>query len=154
MSAERLRTYLMEHGVEYDIHQHAMAYTTPEVAEAEHVSGKEMAKPVMLMADDRLVMAVVPGDRMVDLEKAGKALGAETVRLAEEEEFARSFPDCEPGAEPPFGALYDVPTLVDEALDSPRMTFNAGTHTETISMTVADYLELTNPMRASLTIGE
>jgi Ala-tRNA(Pro) deacylase len=72
------------------------------VAEAGHVSGKEMAKAVILMADGRLVMAVIPGDKMVDLEKAEHALGVDSVRLAEEGEFAASFPDCEPGAEPPF----------------------------------------------------
>jgi Ala-tRNA(Pro) deacylase len=109
-----------------------------------------MAKTVMLMAGDRLVMAVLSGDRMVDLEKAGRALGAERVRLAEEDEFAASFPDCEPGAQPPFGDLYDVPILVDHGLDSPKITFNAGTHTETITMGLGDYLELTNPKRADL----
>jgi Ala-tRNA(Pro) deacylase len=109
-----------------------------------------MAKAVMLMADDRLVMAVVPGDRMVDLKKAAQALGTDSVRLAEEDEFAPSFPDCEPGAEPPLGALYDVPTLVDSGLDSPRITFNAGTHTQTITMALADYLELTKPKRSDL----
>jgi Ala-tRNA(Pro) deacylase len=150
VSAERVRRYLMEHGVGYETHTHPVAYTTSEVAEAGHVSGKEMAKPVMLMAGDRLVMAVIPGDRMVDLEKAGRALRAESVRLAEEAEFAASFPDCEPGAEPPFGALYDVPILVDHGLDSPRITFNAGTHTETITMALGDYLELTKPMKADL----
>jgi Ala-tRNA(Pro) deacylase len=140
----------MEHGVDYEVGTHAAAYTTSEVAEVENVSGKEMAKVVMLIADERLVMAVIPGDKMVDLEKAGEALEAGTVRLAEEEEFAASFPDCEPGAEPPFGALYDVPTLVDRGLDSPRITFNAGTHTETITMALGDYLELTKPRRADL----
>ena len=150
MTAEQVRRYLMEHGVGYETHTHPVAYTTSEVAEAGHVSGKEMAKAVMLMADDRLVMAVIPGDKMVDLENAGQALGAENVRLAEEDEFASSFPDCEPGAEPPFGALYDVPTLVDEGLNSPRITFNAGTHTETITMTLGDYLELTKPKRSDL----
>ncbi|MGD2042158.1 MAG: YbaK/EbsC family protein [Acidimicrobiia bacterium] len=154
MSAERLRKYLIEHGVEYETHEHPAAYTTNEVAEAEHISGKQMAKAVMLKAGDRMVMAVIPGDRMVDLEKAGKALDTVSVRLAEETEFAPSFPDCEPGAEPPFGALYDVPTLVDEGLESPRITFNAGTHTDTITMALDDYLKLTNPMKADLTIGD
>ena len=150
MSAERVRRYLMEHGVAYQTHTHGLAYTTSEVAEAEHVSGKEMAKAVMLKADDRLVMAVVPGDKKVDLEKAGKVLGVEGVRLAVENEFATSFPDCEPGAEPPFGALYNVPTLVDISLQSPKITFNAGTHTETITIALGDYLELTKPKRADL----
>ncbi len=150
MSAESVRGYLMEHGVEYETQSHPVAYTTSKVAESVDTPGREMAKPVMLMADDRLVMAVIPGDRMVDLVKAGEALDTERVRLAEEPEFAPSFPDCEPGAEPPFGALYDVPTLVDLALDQPRITFNAGTHTETITMALADYLELTKPMRVDL----
>jgi Ala-tRNA(Pro) deacylase len=141
---------LIEHGVAYETHTHPVAYTTVEVAEVGHVSSKGMAKAVMLMAGDRLVMAVIPGDKMVDLEKAEKALGGKNVRLAEEDEFAASFPDCEPGAEPPFGALYDVPTLVDHGLDSPRITFNAGTHTETITMALGDYLELTKPKRSDL----
>jgi Ala-tRNA(Pro) deacylase len=128
-----------------------VAYTTSEVAEAGHVSGKGMAKPVMLMADDRLVMAVIPGDSMIDLEKAAEALHVRSVRLAREDEFAPSFPDCERGAEPPFGALYGVPTLVDQGLESPRITFNAGTHTETITMALGDYWELTKPMRSDLT---
>jgi Ala-tRNA(Pro) deacylase len=140
----------MEHGVGYETYTHPEAYTTSEVAEIGHVSSQEMAKAVMLMAGDRLVMAVIPGDKMVDLEKAENALGTESVRLAEEGEFAASFPDCEPGAEPPFGALYEVPTLVDHGLDGPRITFNAGTHTETITMDLGDYLGLTKPRMADL----
>lgn len=153
MSAEKVRGFLMEHGVGYETHTHSLAYTTSEVAQAEHVPGRAMAKVVMLVADDRLVMAVVPGDEKVDLEKAAKTLDANEVRLAEESEFAPSFPDCERGAEPPFGALYDVPTLVDEGLSTEEITFNAGTHTETITMALDDYLEVTNPMRADLIIG-
>lgn len=142
----------MEHGVSYETHTHPEAYTTSEVAEAEHVAGSEMAKVVMLSSGNGLAMAVIPGDRMVDLGKAGAALGAEDVRLAEENEFAGSFPDCETGAEPPFGTLYDVPTLVDQALNNPRITFPAGTHTETITMALDDYLNLTHPTRADLVI--
>lgn len=150
MSAERVRSYLMEHGVDYETRTHDVAYTTSEVAEAGDMPGREMAKPVMLMVDSRLVMTVIPGDKMVDLEKAGKAMGADDVRLAEEQEFAPSFTDCEPGAEPPFGALYDIPMLIDDGLDNPVITFNAGTHTETITMPLGDYLKLTNPKRADL----
>lgn len=152
MPAERVRNYLIEHGVSYETHTHPEAYTTSEVADAGHVAGSEMAKVVMLSTGDRLAMAVVPGDKMVDLEKAAAALGADEVRLAEESEFGPSFPDCDTGAEPPFGSLYDVPTLVDSALKDPRITFPAGTHTETITMALDDYLNLTHPTRADLVI--
>jgi Ala-tRNA(Pro) deacylase len=150
MHAERLRNYLMEHGVAYQTHTHATAYTTSETAEAEHVPAKEMAKVVMLIADDQLTMAVVPGDRMVNTDKAATALGALDVRLATESEFSPSFPDCDKGAEPPFGSLYDIPMVVDDGLDASQITFNAGTHTETVSMQLDDYLELTKPRRADL----
>lgn len=152
MPAERVRNYLTEHGVSYETHTHPEAYTTSEVAEAEHVAGSEMAKVVMLSTGDGLAMAVIPGDKMVDLKKAAVALEADDVRLAEENEFAGSFPDCETGAEPPFGVLYEVPTLVDQGLNSPRITFPAGTHTETITMALDGYLSLTHPKRADLVV--
>jgi Ala-tRNA(Pro) deacylase len=153
MSAERVRGYLMEHGVPYETHAHPPAYTTSEIAEAEHVPGGSLAKVVMLMADGRLVMTVVPGDRSVDLEKAAATLGVEDVRLADEAEFSPRFPDCEVGAEPPFGGLYDVRTVVDSSLDSPRITFNAGTHEDTITIDLEDYLKLTKPMRVDVVAG-
>jgi Ala-tRNA(Pro) deacylase len=143
MSSERVLAHLLEHGVKHEIHSHPTAYTTSEVAEVEHVPGEQMAKPVMLMADGRLMMAVLSGNQRVDLDKAKEALGVEAVRLATEKEFSSSFPDSEKGAEPPFGALYDVATVVDQELQSRKITFNAGTHTETITMALGDYLELT-----------
>ena len=114
MSAERVRTYLVRHGVQYEIHTHPIAYTTSEVAQVEHVPREQMAKAVMLMADDRLVMAVISGNQMVDMGKAETGLGADTVRLATEGEFAPLFSDCERGAEPPFGA----PALIVLAVPS------------------------------------
>lgn len=152
MSAERVRSYLDEHGVSYETHSHPVAYTTSEVAEADEISGSEMAKVVLLEAGGELMMAVVPGDKMVDLEKAARAIDVEELRLAEEADFSPAFPDCEAGAEPPFGALYDIPTIVDNGLNT-RITFNAGSHTETITMDLDDYLELAAPKRADLTIG-
>jgi len=150
MSGERVRTYLMEHGARYEVRTHPKAFTIGETAEAEHVPGEQMAKVVMLYSDDDLVMAVLPGDRMIDLEKAKTALSATAMRLAAETEFSLRFPDCELGAEPPFGPLYDVPMLVDLALQSEEITFNAGNHTETLTMSLSDYLELTKPQRVDL----
>ncbi len=139
MSAETLREYLLTHGVPYEVHEHALAFTTSRVAEVEHVPGKDIAKPVILMADDHFVMAVVPGHAHVDLNKARFALGCEQVRLAEESEFAGAFGDCECGAEPPLGHLYGMQTVVDLGLDSPRITFRGGSHTQTITMGMDDY---------------
>lgn len=150
MPAERVRKYLLEHGVQYRTNTHDTAYTAHEVAETQHIPDQQMTKATMLMADGGLVMAVLPGDHRVDMDKAKMALGAEVVRLATEAEFSPRFPDCERGAEPPFGALYDVATMVDRQLKSGQITFNDGTHVGTISMARSDYLNVTRPMMVDL----
>lgn len=143
MPAQRVRRFLLEHGIPYNTDTHPDAYTARETALVEHIPAHQVAKAVMLKVDDRLLMAVLPGDRHVDLAKAAAALGATTCRLATEAEFSTLFPDCERGAEPPFGALYDVATVVDSQLQGTGITFNGGSHTTSISMALKDYLSLT-----------
>ena len=99
----------------------------------------------MVMADDRLVMLATPATYRVNLRKVAELVGAEEARLAEESEFAAVFPGCEPGAMAPF-RRQDVPLYVDKALgDAKWIAFQAGTHTDTISMSFADYAKLAEP---------
>ena len=73
------------------------------------------------------------------------------VRLAREEEFARLYPDCEPGAMPPFGSLYLQRVFVDRSLVGEiEMAFNAGTHTDAIRMHYGDFAELSHPVVGAL----
>jgi Ala-tRNA(Pro) deacylase len=95
-------------------------------------------------------MLALPAPHRADLNKAAVALGAREVRLAHEEEFAAAFPDCEVGAMPPFGNLYDLPVYVDNALaEDETIIFSAGTHTDTISMKYADFERLVKPTVAA-----
>lgn len=143
---DRLEAYFQANGVAYQVQQHATAYTAQRVAESEHIPGKRLAKVVMVIANARPVMLVLPASYRVDLTKAGAALGDPNVRLAQESEFETVFPDCEVGAMPPFGNLYNVPVYVDRALTRNReITFNAGTHRETMTIAYADYERLVRP---------
>lgn len=152
MEAHRVRKYLISHGVGYDVQHHAPAFTAQEVAAAEHIPGRAFAKPVIVNADGRLVMIVLTADRLLDLEKVKTTLGSEDVRLAREDEFAPLFDDCERGAEPPFGNLYGLPTLVDIDLTTEELTFNAGTHTETMKISTIEFLGLVHPEKADLAL--
>ena len=107
---------------------HSLAYTAQGIAHAQHVSGKQLAKVVMVVADGTLIMAVVAGNYRVDLQHLGELLAARSIRLAAEEEFKDLFPDCELGAMPPLGNLYKLDVWVDAALKThPNILFNAGT---------------------------
>ncbi|MEX2530850.1 MAG: YbaK/EbsC family protein [Gemmatimonadota bacterium] len=153
MPADRVRDYLRENGVSFQTHTHDRAVTAQEVAAAEHESGWHVAKPVLLMVDDELVMVVTSAPVRVDLDRAREALGASKVRLASEAEFASIFNDCDTGAEPIFGNLYDVPVLVDESIvQQVRIRFAAGTHTETIEVSTPDFVRLSKARTAS--VGE
>jgi len=148
---QHIQEFLDSRGVSYEHLVHAQAFTASRTAEAQDVSGKELAKSVMVMAEERPVMAVIPANGRLDVEKLGQLLGAASVRLAKEGEFEDLFPGCEVGAEPPFGKLYDVPVWLDASFeDHASIVFNAGTHTDTIQMSVADFEKIEEPKVARL----
>jgi Ala-tRNA(Pro) deacylase len=97
--------------------------------------------------DDEPILAVLPAHLLVDLEELRALAGACAIRLAREPEFARLYPDCEPGAMPPFGGLYLQRVFVDRSLvGESEMVFNAGTHTDAIRMHYGDFAELSRPV--------
>jgi Ala-tRNA(Pro) deacylase len=142
---DRLEAYLREKQVPFEVRHHPRAITAQEVAASEHVPGKMLAKTITVLADGKMVMLALPAPYQVDVDKAGKVLGVE-VRLAHEEEFESTFPDCEVGAMPPFGNLYEVPVYVEAALaEDETIVFRAGTHTDTMSVSYADFERLVEP---------
>ena len=147
---ERLKSYLAEQAVVHEFQSHPSAFTAQEVAASEHVPGRMLAKVVMVQADQRLVMLALPAPAHVDLRRVAETLGAGEVRLAEEREFASTFPDCEPGAMPAFGNLYGLQVHVDRSLtQNERIVMQAGTHHDTVSLAYADFERLAEPVVGS-----
>lgn len=146
MPANKLKKYLDENGVKYLTIKHSSAFTAQEIASSAHVSGKEFAKTVMINIGDKMAMAVLPASYRIDFEKLKEIFGKQKVELATEAEFKYRFPDCEVGAMPPFGNLYDMEVFVAETLaEDENITFNAGTHSEVIKMKYADFEHLVKP---------
>lgn len=138
--------FLAQTGVDYEVTQHAPVFSAQKMAAVEHEPGKYVAKPVVIKADKRYFMCVVPACRKVDLLKVKKHLNADLADLAAESDIAKLFPDCELGAEPPFGNLYEMPTLMDRALEEDdHILFQAGNHAQSIRMSMADYRKLVEP---------
>jgi len=146
---EQLEQYLCDNHVMYQIQHHPQAYTAQSIAECEHISGNKVAKSVVVFADNKPVLLVLPASYRVDLDKVRTCLGARDVRLAHEEEFRNSFPDCEVGAMPPFGNLYSLLVCVEQSLTKQEtIVFPVGTHTETMSLKYADFEHLVQPIIA------
>lgn len=144
--ADKLRSFLDEHEVRYHVLKHHERFTSPEIAQELHIPGQELAKVVMVNVDGKLVMGVVTANDQVDLGTLADIAGAATAELANEDEFQETFPDCELGATPPFGNLYDLDVYVDEALARDKeIVFEAGSHREAVKLTYADFVRLVKP---------
>lgn len=150
MPVKRLTDFLDRKGVKYVRISHSLAFTAQEIAARAHVPGNELAKTVIVKLDGTMAMAVLPASRRVDLERLRAVSGARSAELATESEFKIRFPECDPGAMPPFGNLYEMKVFVDDALTADEeIAFNAGSHTELVRMRYADFRGLVEPKTGS-----
>lgn len=146
MAVSKLIEYLDSHKVKYVTISHSRAFTAPEIAASAHIKGKELAKTVIVRINGKLAMAVVPASEKVVFDMLERAIGGGQVQLATEQEFRGLFLDCEVGAMPPFGNLYDVDVYVAASLaDDEEIAFNACSHTKLIKMAYRDFERLVQP---------
>ncbi len=146
MTVQRIRDFLDEHGVKYVVAEHSRAYTSQEVAAEAHVPGRHFAKTVTVKVDGRMGLAVLPATQQIQLDRLAASLGADSVDIADESELADLFPDCETGAMPPFGTLFDLEVFLSPDLTrAEEIAFNAGTHTEVMRLSYADFERLVQP---------
>jgi Ala-tRNA(Pro) deacylase len=139
--------YLKKNGICYEIIEHVPAFTAHETAIASHVQDKNLAKTLIIQADEKYCMVVVPADHRLDEQLLGKAIKAKHAHLAHEEDLKPLFPDCELGAMPPFGNLYALPVYIEKLLtNDDEIVFHACSHTKSIRMKMNDYLALVKPV--------
>lgn len=154
MPTQRLKEFLDSNKVKYVAISHSEAFTAQEIAASAHIPGKQLAKTVMVTLDGNMAMAVLPATDRVDLKLLKKAAGVKKAVLSGEREFKDLFPDCEIGAMPPFGNLYDLEVYVAASLaEGEEIAFNAGSHTELIRMAYADFERLVKPKMVELSLA-
>jgi Ala-tRNA(Pro) deacylase len=141
-----VHTFLADARVPYTVVPHRPAFTAQEEAAVMHVPGRDWAKVVIFVADGRPIQAVLPAPLSVNLNRLAGLAGVSKIRFALDHELRALYPDCEPGAMPPFGPLYGQRVFVDAALAAePEIVFNAGTHSEAIRMRYADFAAAAKP---------
>jgi len=143
---KKLKDYLEKNQVRYEVGYHERVYTSQEIAAAMHVPGKELTKVIMVKADGKMVMLVLPTSYRVDTKKLKKVFQCKRLGIAKEKDFEELFPDCEIGAMPPFGNLYNLEVWVDQILTEDELIiFQAGSHVETLRIKYSDYARLVSP---------
>jgi Ala-tRNA(Pro) deacylase len=149
--AKKLREYLKQNQVKFEVTEHPVAYSAARIAAAQHVPGRKVIKSVICETDGNYVMCVLDADHLLDLTKLKRVTGAKEVHLATEEEVAQLFPDYEVGAEPPFGNQFGLSVYCDQHVtDSDEVFFNGGNHTDLVKIRSQDYMQLVRPIIADL----
>jgi len=152
MPVKKLKDFLDSQHVKYVAITHSPAYTAQEVAASAHVSGREVAKTVVVDFDGKHAMAVLPANQKIVLQDLREITGYDDLKLAPEDELKELFPDCELGGMPPFGNLYGMDVFVAPGLaKNEEIAFNAGSHTELIKMAYEDFERLVKPKVTSFT---
>lgn len=147
--ASTIRDYMDGHGLRYDVLSHPHSHNSMETAQNAHVPGACLAKSVILEDDQGFLMAVLPATQHVQLGRLSKVLNCR-LRLATENELARLFTDCEPGAIPPIGAAYGMRMVMDDSLaDHPEIYFEAGDHERVIQMSRENFMAMMEMEKAS-----
>lgn len=145
MPNKALKNFLDEHHVKYTAIPHSPGYTAQEIAASAHISGKKMAKTVIVKIGDQLAMVVLPANHHVSFAALREITGCKDIDLARESDFKSKFPECELGAMPPFGNLYGMPVYVSSHLSHDNIVFNSGSHAELVQMSYQDFMDLVKP---------
>lgn len=152
---QRLVEFLGAKQAKYDVLTHAGAVTAQEQAALTHTPGRAFAKVVVVKERDGFVLAVVPATARLDLDRLKGLIRHGEVRAATVEEIGRVIPHCVPGAIPPFGALFGLPTYVDRALaDAGEITMPAGDLATAIRMRVAEFRRLSTACIGDFAVPE
>ncbi|MCS6977629.1 MAG: hypothetical protein NZM31_11570 [Gemmatales bacterium] len=148
---ERIEELLSRHRAACTVLRHRPVFTSEEAAAVRGTPLSSGAKALVVKAGDRFVMLVIPADRKLDGKKARGGLGVKSLRFASSEEV-NQLTGLTPGAIPPFGSLFGLPTYCDPALaENETINFNAGDHAISVQMSHADWLRIESPTLLPMT---
>jgi Ala-tRNA(Pro) deacylase len=145
--AKTVKDFLAQKSVDYDMVSHPHTGSSHESAEASHVNEDHIAKAVIVKDESGYAMVVVPASNWVEIKHLRNELDRD-FKLVEENELAKLFPDCEPGAIPPLGSAYQVDTFLDEELTTlANVYFEAGDHENLVHISGDNFKKLLSGVR-------
>jgi Ala-tRNA(Pro) deacylase len=149
-----IRDYLQSRHIWFETVIHRPAACASKRARSIQISGRCVAKGVLIKTKGGDLLVVLPATHRVDLPRLARILGEDEVRIATEDEVSGVFNDCERGALPPFGLPYGLKTIVDVSLaGNGDFVFVANARHEAIRMHYRDYERLETPLRARFALS-
>ncbi|PIS42831.1 MAG: hypothetical protein COT24_01485 [Candidatus Kerfeldbacteria bacterium CG08_land_8_20_14_0_20_40_16] len=148
--SKKILDHLDKNKIKYEILKHKTVYTAYDLANTLKKKLSEIAKTLVVKADQSYYLIVVPAHYRLDLGKLKKILQAKKIEIAKENVMAKIF-KVKPGAITPFGTIHKVGVVIDQALaKTQKVIMGAGSFTESLHLKIKDFLKLENPTKASI----
>ena len=139
----RILEFLRSKNVDFEKMEHVPVTTSIGAAKARGSRLSQGAKAIIVKADDQYYQIVISAAVRLDNKKLRKILGTRRVRFATPAELFE-LTGCLPGAVPPFGNLFGLPVILDDALMAEETVFfNCGSNTVSLRMARSDLVAVT-----------
>jgi Ala-tRNA(Pro) deacylase len=143
--AYQIKKLLDDNNIEYKAMEHEPVYTCEQAAKVRGTRLSQGTKALVLKADGKYVMAILPGDKELDEERLKRVLQAKKIELANAKQV-KNITGCSLGAVPPLGNIFEIPVYADNALtQNEYIDFNAGSNKKSIEMRVKDLFKIIKP---------
>lgn len=151
MISKAIEKLLKASKIKYEVVEHRKVFTAFDSAETQDVKLSEVAKAVLLKGKKNLYLAVLPAGNNCDFKALAK-LAEDKLSIAKEKDINTKL-KTKIGLIPPFGSLFGLPIFIDKKLlKNKKINLPAGSYTESVILSVKDYLKLENPTQGSFSV--
>eukprot|EP00980_Cylindrotheca_fusiformis_P002479 scaffold584_cov132-Cylindrotheca_fusiformis.AAC.32 len=151
---QRIENLLEESQIPYKSLHHEPTKTSEESANVRGVNLGTGGKALVLQCrdgseDNKFALFILSASRKLHTKAIKKEFQTKNVRFATPEELAALTDGLVPGSVPPFGKpILDLELYVDTSIESNEIiAFNCGSLTDSIIMSVQDYLTIAKPSK-------
>ncbi len=142
--AKNLEKLLKETKTKHKIVEHRKVFTAFDATQTQHLKTSEVAKAVLVKGKKDLYLAVLPAGTNCDFKNLSKLI-SDKVSMAKEKDIVSKL-KTKVGLIAPFGSLYKIPVFLDKKLTKNRKIYlPAGSYTESIELSLKDYIKLESP---------
>lgn len=142
MNIKKIKKYLEENRVKFEELAHKTVYTAHDIAQTLKAKLQEIGKPLVVKADGKYILILLPANRQLDIDKLKVKLGVKKVEIVSELVMAKTL-KLKKEAVGAFGKLRQLNVYVDKnILKNKKVILATSDFTKSIKMSVKDFIRL------------
>lgn len=144
--AKKILNYLAKNKIKYELIEHRTVFTAFDAACTQKIKPQLIVKTLVIKADNKILLALTPANKNLDLQKLKKITKAKKIAFAKEAWMKKNLIG-KVGATPSFGKLLDLPVYLDKTLmKNKELYLNTGDYTFSFKIKTTAFIKLEEPI--------